>query len=218
MKTSLFIGLFILLSWTTLAQTIDSVSRPQIGIELLRMPFNLLLKEDSRPVRSLISIEPTVRIATKKLNRFIVMRVGYQQFSDVAGLGNIELSGKGGFLKAGIQSRRTDWVGFGLLGTVSVWHSQGAYRFTGPFFGDYVKQLESKITVSAGLEGITEFYAKLGGRWSLAIPVRLNITISCSPREFAELYVLGNGATFALLGVPALRAGAGVNLYLLYQL
>ncbi len=200
-------------------QRVDSIpSRPQIGIEFARMPFNAILHSGSRLVKSLICIEPTVYIAAKNPDKLIVIRGGYSQFSGVAGLGNIALSGTGGFLKVGKQSRRLDWVGYGWLGTLAVWQSRGTYRFAGPVFGDYLGQLEPKANISVGLEGITEIYAKLGGRWSLAAPIRLNVAISNSPRGYLEPYIPGIGFTGGPVVAPSIRLGAGLNLYLLYQL
>lgn len=213
------IGLFITITYTAQAQKFDSIpARPQVGLEVLRMPFNAILNPGSRFVKTLICIEPTVFVVANQPDKLIVIRGGYSHFTGVASEGNISLDGQGGFLKAGKQSRRTDWVGFGWLGTFAVYQTRGTYRFAGPVFGDYVGQLQPKTNISAGIEGITEIYVKLGGRWSLAAPIRLNIAIASSPRGYAEPYIPGLGYAPALFNTSFLHGSAGVNLYLLYQL
>lgn len=219
MNRILFLIVLTLLAIATQAQSVDSTrARPQIGIEILHMPLNALLKKSSRPEGTLIAIEPALYVPAGKATRRLLIRAGYIHYSDMKVIGNVELSATGGYLKAGMLSRRSNWVGFGVLGTVSVWESRGVYRFDGPIFGDYLGQLGPKTNVSAGIEGITEFYIKLGGRWSLAIPIRLNAAVFNSPREFIEPYIPGIGFTGNRPGAPSIRLGAGLNLYLLYQL
>lgn len=200
-------------------QAQDSLrAKPLIGFELLRPLIYSVIPPDRRFVEKMLVIEPTMYFPTRKPGQFTIARVGYSQYTNERALGNIDLSASGVYVKVGRLHRHPEWVGWGVLGTVSVFQSRGVYRFSGPVFGDYEGLISPLTQVAVGAEGIMEINIPLGRSWSFSMPARVNLAVLPNHRDFVDPFVLGNGYMGVFGKATALRIGCGLNLYLLYQL